>query len=301
MRRILTLSLFLCVLAATFYRDAPSQPSLVREIAPGVFVRLAEPDKRIIANAGWVVFRDYVLVIDANYPWGAREILADLRKTTNKPIRFVFNTHYHADHAWGNSLFVDSGATIVCSADCMAESKDKNTTAWNNDKGEGAFDLKPWRLEHPQIGFPDSMSFDDGEHRVELSLVGPAHTIGDAIAYLPKERILFTGDLCLTRAGNNLADRDADPENWLRALDRMARMDIAILVPGHGPIGNRGSIAPQREYLSNLIDGVKAAIRSGESADSLAESFDLTNHRPNGQDVERNKISIKAVYAKLKK
>ena len=301
MRRILTLSLFLCVLGVTFYRDAPSQSSLVREIAPGVFVRLAEPDKKIIANAGWVVFRDYVLVIDANYPWGAREILADLRKTTNKPIRFVFNTHYHADHAWGNSLFVDSGATIVCSADCMAESKDKNTAAWNNDKGEGEFALKQWRLEHPQIGFSDSMAFDDGEHRVELTLVGPGHTIGDAIAYLPKERILFTGDLCLTRAGNNLADRDADPENWLRALDRMARMDIAILVPGHGPVGNHGSIAPQRKYLSALIDGVKAAIGRGETAHALAESFDLTSHQPNGEDIERNKISIEAVYAKLKK
>jgi cyclase len=301
MTRALSIAVFSCLLVVAFFRDAASQSSLVRELAPGVFVRLAEPDKHIIANAGWVVFRDYVLVIDANYPWGARAILADLRKTTTKPIRFVFDTHYHADHAFGNSLFVDAGATIVCSQDCMAESKKKNVVDWNNDKGEGEFNLKQWRLEHPQVGFPDRMVFDDGGHRVELTRVGPGHTLGDAIAYLPKERILFTGDLCLTRAGNNIADQDADPENWVRALDRLRQMDVAILIPGHGPIGNHDSILPQQKYLAALIEGVKAGIRSGQSADAVAESLDLTSFHPNGEDVARNQVSIKAVYAKLKK
>jgi glyoxylase-like metal-dependent hydrolase (beta-lactamase superfamily II) len=301
MKRFLSIASFSCLLLIAFYRDAASQSSLVREVAPGVFVRLAEPDKKIIANTGWIVFRDYVLVIDANYPWGAREVLADLRKTTNKPIRFVFDTHYHADHAFGNSLFVDAGATIICSEDCVAESKKKNTVAWNSDKGTGEFDLKQWRLEHPQVGFPDSMTLDDGEHRVELTRVGPGHTIGDAVAYLPKERILFTGDLCLTRAGNNVADQDADPEQWVKALDRLNQMNVAILIPGHGPIGNHDSILPQRNYLAALIDGVKSGIRRGQSADAVAQSLNLTGFHPNGEDVARNQVSIKAVYAKLNK
>ncbi len=300
MRRSLSAAFFVCLLLAAFYRDAASQSSLVRELAPGVFVRLAEPDKKIIANAGWVVFRDYVLVIDANYPWGAKEILTDLRKTTAKPIRFVFDTHYHADHAFGNSLYVDAGATIVCSQDCMAESKRKNTVAWANDKGVGAFDLKQWRLEHPQVGFPDGMVFDDGEHRVELTRVGPGHTIGDSVAYLPKERILFTGDLCLTRPGNNVADADADPENWVRALDRLNKMDVATLIPGHGPIGNHDSIMPQRNYMEAMVEGVKAGIRQGKSGDAIAESLDVTGIHPNGENVASNKVSIKAIYAKLK-
>lgn len=295
------MAVFCGLLLVAFYRNAASEVNLVREIAPGVFVRLAEPEKKIIANAGWVIFRDYVLVIDANYPWGARAILADLRKTTDKPIRFVFDTHYHADHAFGNSLYVDAGATIVCSQDCMAESQRKNTVAWTSDKGEGEFDLKQWRLEHPQVGFPDRMVFDDGGHRVELTKVGPGHTLGDAIAYLPKERILFTGDLCLTRAGNNIADQDADPESWVKALDRLNQMDVAILIPGHGPVGNHDSIVPQRKYLAALVDGVKAGIRRGQSADVIAESLDLTSFHPNGEDVARNQVSIRAVYAKLNK
>ena len=177
----------------------------------------------------------------------------------------------------------------------------KNPTNWNQDKGTGEFDLKQWRLEHPQATFPDRMAFDDGEHRVELSRVGPAHTLGDAIAYLPKERILFTGDLCVTSAANNLADPDANPENWVKTLDRLDAMNISVLIPGHGPIGNHQSIAPQRKYLVAMIDGVKAAIAKGESAEAVAQSLDLTGYRPHGDKAAGNRVSIKAVYAKLKR
>ena len=123
MRRVSVLLLFAALLGLAFQNRPSTQ---TRELAPGVFMRAAEPGKRIIANAGWVVFRDYVLVIDANYPWGARAILDDIQKTTDKPIKFVFDTHYHGDHAHGNGVFVDAGATIVCSADCMEESLRKN-------------------------------------------------------------------------------------------------------------------------------------------------------------------------------
>ena len=62
-----------------------------------------------------------------------------------------------------------------------------------------------------------------------------------------------------------LADQDADPENWVKALDRLNQMDVAILIPGHGPVGNHESIVPQRKYLAALIDGVKAGIRTGRA------------------------------------
>src|SRR5512133_2736968 len=115
MKRTLCAAAFTLLLAAAVRREGISQPNLVHEIAPGVFFRDAERNKQIIANTGWVVFRDYVLVIDANFPWGARAILNDLRKTTDKPIKFVFDTHYHSDHSFGNSVWVDAGASIVCS------------------------------------------------------------------------------------------------------------------------------------------------------------------------------------------
>src|SRR5882762_8681956 len=122
MKRLSFAAVFALLLACVFLRDAASQSSFARQLAPGVYYRAADREKRIIANTGWVVFRDYVLVIDANFPWGARAILSDIRKTTDKPIRFVFDTHYHSDHAFGNSLYLDAGATIICSQECVAES-----------------------------------------------------------------------------------------------------------------------------------------------------------------------------------
>jgi len=90
-----------------------AQTKPVRELAPGVYFYFGDELQHKPANCLWVIFKNYVLVIDANYPWGATEILQEIRRTTMKPVRFVFNTHYHHDHSFGNCVFVDSGATIV--------------------------------------------------------------------------------------------------------------------------------------------------------------------------------------------
>ena len=301
MRRAVIVSVFALLIALVLRREAASQPSLVHQIAPGVYFRDAEMQKQIIANTGWVVFRDYVVVIDANFPWGARAILRDLRQTTDKPVRYVFDTHYHSDHLFGDSVWVDAGATIVCSEECAAESKAKNPAQWANDKGTGEQSLKPYRLEHPQIAFRDKLVLDDGTHRVELLRVGPGHTRGDAVAWLPKERILFTGDLCVNKAGNNIADVDADPDNWLRVLDDLALKGAGIVIPGHGAQGTVAAIRGNRAYLADLINQVRAGIGRGESAEQVEKSVKLTQHNPWGQDAARNQVSVRAVYAKLKR
>jgi len=108
MKRAIVAAVFSVLLTGAFYYEAASQSNLINQVAPGVYYRTVEPSKNIIANTGWVVFRDYVLVIDANFPWGAKSILPDIRKTTDKPVRYVFDTHYHGDHAWGNSVWVDA-------------------------------------------------------------------------------------------------------------------------------------------------------------------------------------------------
>lgn len=294
MKRTLCSVGFILLLAGAAIREAASQPNLVRELAPGVYYRVAERDKRIIANTGWIVFRDYVLVIDANYPWGARAIIPDIRKTTNKPIKFAFDTHYHADHAFGNAEFVAAGATIVCSQECTEESLRKNTASWATSP-----DAKNEKLEHPQLSFHDKMVFDDGEHRVELIRMGPGHTRGDAVAWLPKEKILFTGDLCVNFAGNNVADVDANPDNWVRALDNMSQWPVIRLVPGHGDPGDSTTIRGQRAYLAAMIDSVRAGVARGASADDIVASTDLSKHIPFGQDKARNATSLKAIHAKL--
>ena len=109
---------------------ARAEPGEVKNLAPGVYVWQGDRDKREPANCMWVVFHDYELVVDANFPWGAREILPRIRATTNKPIRFVLNTHYHGDHAYGNAIFADAGAMIVSSEATDQEARSRGADGW---------------------------------------------------------------------------------------------------------------------------------------------------------------------------
>ncbi len=298
MRRLLAASAFTALLIGA----ALSQTSRVRELAPGVFYWQGDRDQRKPANCGWVVFNDYVLVIDANYPWGAKEILSEIRRTSNKPIRFVFNTHYHGDHAYGGSLFTAQGATIVCSEDCAAESRTKGQQGWDNDKGEGEYSLKPYTLAHPTITFPQKMAFDDGVHRVELIKVGPGHSKGDSVAYLPKEKLLFTGDLVVNwKSGNNMADADADHANWAHAVQSMAAWDVATVIPGHGGLGGKALLHGQAAYVADMWQQVTAGKKQGKSEDQLAREIDLSRHGNWSADAARNATSIRAMYKKAPK
>lgn len=284
---------------ALLFVAARGEVDRVRELAPGVYFWQGDHDSRQPANCTWIVFKDYVLVIDANFPWGAREILPQIKKITNKPIRFVFDTHYHGDHSYGNSLFVDSGASVVCSEACAGEMRTKGAKGWAN-WSDRAHSLEGSRLETPTITFSDSMVFDDGTERVEITRVGPGHSKGDAVAYLPKHKILITGDLCVTWAyGNNVADADADHANWIRALDRMSQWDVKTVIPGHGAPAAATALRQQRDYLADMLDQVSTGKRAGKSADDLARGIDLRKHGSFGVNAEANATSIRAVYRKL--
>ena len=124
---VVTLSL---LLAATYQGAAEVQGGPVRQLAQGVFSRQGDKDVRQPANTSWVEFRNFVVVIEANTPWGIRAILPEIRKTTSKPIRYVFDTHYHWDHTQGNSVMVDDGVTVVCSQDCATELSTKGKVEW---------------------------------------------------------------------------------------------------------------------------------------------------------------------------
>jgi glyoxylase-like metal-dependent hydrolase (beta-lactamase superfamily II) len=302
-----------CGFALLLIVAAGSQERKVSQLAPGVFFWQGDTSIRRPANCTWVLFKDYVVVIDANFPWGAREILPEIKKTTNLPIRFVFNTHYHADHAFGSGVFMEAGATIVCSRECGAESRSKGEADWRNqvfsraerptssvhDKEVAAETReKGYRLEHPTLLFDETLAFDDGERRLELTLMGPGHSKGDAVAYLPKEKILVTGDLCVNwTSGNNVGDRDADHDNWIRALDKLAQWDAKIVVPGHGRPGTVDTLRGQRAYLSDMVEQVRAGIKASKTADQLAKELDLSRHQPFGAGSSAN--SVRAVYRKL--
>ena len=277
----------------------PAQNTPVRQLAPGVFYYFGDELQQKSANCLWVVFKDYVIVIDANYPWGAQEIIDEIRKTTIKPIRFVFNTHYHHDHTFGNSVFVDSGATIVSTKETATEMQTLGEREWKN--GYSPRSMEGYRREFPSVTFDERLVFDDGVHRVELINMGPAHTLGDGVAYLPKEKILVTGDLCVNGNpwGNNVADPNVNYDKWLIVLDSLAAWNIKTVVPGHGEPGTVETLKNQRSFLADMLTQVRRGIKAGKSKEQLVEEIDLSRHRVYGQNRISIERSIRAMYDKL--
>jgi glyoxylase-like metal-dependent hydrolase (beta-lactamase superfamily II) len=288
------------LLGSAFQVLAQDLPPLVHRAADGVYYRQSEDEKRIIATTSWIEFQDFTVVVDANYPWGAVPILQDLRKTTTKPVRFVLDTHYHADHSYGNGVFAEQGATIISSDDTAKDSRNRNAPSWEKNKDTGVFNLKQYRLVHPQLTFHDKLVIDDGKRRLELIRVGPAHTRGDVVAWLPKERILFTGDVCTTRAQNNLSDPGMDPENWVRVLGQLAQMNPAIVIPGHGIQGTVDALYGQRAYLAAMIDQVKAGVARKETPEQIFNEIDWKKYKPWSDEEKRNRADITILYEKFK-
>jgi glyoxylase-like metal-dependent hydrolase (beta-lactamase superfamily II) len=291
--KLLFVTLLLCL-------SVSAQKPLVQELADGVYWYFGDELQKKSANCLWVIFKDYVVAIDANYPWGAYEIIQEIRKTTTKPIRYVFNTHYHHDHTFGNSVFVDSGATVVSTNETAAEMKTLGQREW--DEGWGGRSMKDYRREFPSLTFDQRLVFDDGVHRVELIKMGPAHTLGDGVAYLPKEKILVTGDLCVNGNpwGNNVADPNVDYDKWLTVLDTLASWNIKTLVPGHGELGNTQTLKNQRAFLADMLMQVRRGIKAGKSKEDLVKEINLSKHPIYGQNKVSIARSIRAMYDRVK-
>lgn len=292
---LLLIAVFIC--ASNCF--AQSKP--VTEIAPGIFYYFGDETQQKSANCTWIVFKDYVLVIDANYPWGAEEIIQLIKKTTDKPIKFVFNTHYHHDHSFGNANFVDAGAVVVSTATTAHEMRTLGQYEW--DHGYSPRDMKNYRREYPTLLFNDTIVFDDSIHRVELIKMGPAHTAGDGIAFLPKEKILVTGDLFVIGIpwGNNVADPHADYDKWLKVLSRMESWNPKIVIPGHGEPSTAAQLKDQRLYLEDMLQQVRNGIKAGKTREQLIKQIDLTKHPVYGENTISIRRSVGDMYDNLTK
>jgi cyclase len=300
MKRAALPIVLLALLAVAYERTAETQSGSVKQLAPGVYSRQGDNETRQPANTSWIEFRNYVVVVDANTPWGIRNALAEIRKTTSKPVRYVFDTHYHWDHSQGNSVMADEGVTVICSKDCASELATKGQEEWaSGAKRTDQYSLSPYRLEPPTVVFDNFMAIDDGERRLELRRVGPAHTIGDAVAFLPKEGILFTGDLCVNwRLGNNVGDRDADHPHWAQVLNEMAGWSVKTVIPGHGEPGNVDTLKAQSAFLDDLWKQVSAGKKAGKTVDALLKEVDLSKHGNFAADAQQNQNAIRQVFRK---
>jgi glyoxylase-like metal-dependent hydrolase (beta-lactamase superfamily II) len=262
-------------------RDAAVSTAAVNKVdlvADGVYFHQGDIDGQGQCNNGWIVFKDYVLVIDANFPSGAQNILPKIRAITQKPIRFAFDTHHHGDHAYANQVWIENGATPVAHTGVLEEMKRHETGYYGGkpgrweDTAKSRPDVAASRLAPPSVLFPRELYFDDGQHRVELHHLGVAHTHGDAFAWLPKERILFTGDACVNGPYNYVGDGNV--EKWVATLEAAKKLGAKLVCPGHGPRESAALLEDQQSFFQQLRERVGAMVQSKKSAREIYESID---------------------------
>lgn len=262
------------LIAAALHASALAQDTPVPEsVAPGVWMVQGQSamgssaNRNFISNAGFVVTKDGVVVIDAlGSPALAEELLAQIRRITPLPVRHVILTHYHADHIYGLQAFQAAGATVI--AHRAAGEYLNSETAVQRLKASRE-ELFPWIDEKTRlvgadrwIDAPTTLTVGGVEFR--LQPVGPSHTPEDLVVYVPSLRTLFAGDLVFR--GRVPFVGQADSGHWITALDTLLGYDIDVAIPGHGPASRsaRADLELTRDYLVHLRKTMGEAARNME-------------------------------------
>jgi glyoxylase-like metal-dependent hydrolase (beta-lactamase superfamily II) len=213
-------------------------------------------NRNFISNAGFVVTDDGVVVVDAlGSPTLANELIAEIRRITTQPIRYVIVTHFHADHIYGLQAFKAAGATIL--AHPAGREYLNSETARLRMKASRE-ELFPWIDEKTQLLGADrwldqpETVLHVGSTEFRIRHVGPAHTPEDLVVYVPQRRVLFSGDLVFR--GRIPFVGQADSRQWIASLTRLLEFDAQIVIPGHGPASTdpKGDLELTRDYLVHL-------------------------------------------------
>jgi len=275
------------------------EETFVTELAPGVFFRKMEWKPQFLGcNQGWIIFEDFVLVIEASFPNQGEVLIKEIRKTTDKPIRYVFDTHYHGDHADGNPIFIQQGASAIASEPSRELFHTKGIAGFEQSRKDKAKEYGQLKYGYPHLYFPKKLVIEDATQRVELIHFGHGHTAGDAVAWLPKHGILFTGDACVNGAFNYTGD--GNTASWIGILTEMQQLPVKRICPGHGEMSDASLLATQRRYFVELRQVIGDAIAKGKSLDEIKKAIDLPFYQEwAGVPVRERVENIEFVFKEL--
>jgi glyoxylase-like metal-dependent hydrolase (beta-lactamase superfamily II) len=244
------------------------------EVAPKTFAYIQGKGTMGISNAGLVLGMGGPLLIDAlMVPRLARSLKRAVKRATPVPPRYVFQTHHHIDHIGGTSVFLP--------ADVIATEKARDEIVRTGLPVERfaqfmpkfARDFEAVKLAIPNVAFPERLTLYSDERRVELLHLGSGHTVGDAVAYLPDEKVLYAGDLAffyVTPLGFQ-----GHIGNWIAILDEILTMDVATVVPGHGPIGGKEHLREVQGYLKLVHSEARRRFEAGMTVAEATKDIDL--------------------------
>lgn len=262
-----------------------------------------------LSNAGFVVGDGgEALLVDTFFDLAHTQALLDALPVSPT---VVVNTHFNGDHCWGNELVGD--VPIVAHARCReqllngprpeflaglatADAGGDPTLAYLQ-QAFARFDFNGITLTPPTEVFEGSShEFDVGGRVVELSHYGPAHTLGDVVAWVPDERVLFTGDLLFLEVCPLVWDGTVT--NWLRAIDAMLALDPAVVVPGHGPVSDADGLRALAGYFTLLAEQGRALHDAGVPVDEAVARLSLGAYA-GWVDIERTALNLRQVYREI--
>lgn len=288
---------------------APARLFDIKQVAPGIFGAIARPTAMLNCNAAVIVNRDHVLVVDTHSkPSAAKALIRQIRdEVTKLPVRYVVDSHLHGDHAMGNEAYPEvfgAGIEVISSvktrewleklgvprmqetldglpgqiAELRARrdaSRDEPARAALGAHIEGleAYlkEMTPARVTLPTMTFDHRLVIHRGGREVHLLFLGRAHTAGDAVAYIPSERVVATGDLMhglLPYMG------DGFPDEWPATLRALEALEFDRVIPGHGSVQEGKSVLAQfRGYVEEITEKVSRGIERGQAPDELKKTI----------------------------
>ena len=265
------------------------------------------------SNAGLITDGEASLLVDTLFDLRLTgEMLETMRRSVRAAshIDMVVNTHANGDHCYGNQLVAD--AQIIASqktADEMVQGLQAAQMAALVKQAPalgqigvyilhafGPFNFDNITLTPPSKTFEGQTTLQVGGKTVQLIEVGPAHTRGDTLAYLPAERVVFTGDILFI--GGHPIIWAGPTSNWLRACDRILAMDVETIVPGHGPITDKKGVAEVKGYLQYVYDEARKRYESGMPAFEAAKDIPMDRYAA-WSDGERIVVNVATIYREL--
>ena len=263
------------------------------------------------SNAGLVVGDGASLLVDTLFDLKLTQAMLDAMApvTSGSPIGTLVNTHANGDHTFGNQLL--AGAEIVATEACAEEFSDVPAEALGAmvtaDYGDpqvsdflqrafGPFDFGGITMTPPTRTFSGELTLSVGGRTVQLLDVGPAHTEGDLLAYVPDTKTVYTGDILFV-FGTPIVW--AGPfSNWVAACDRILELDVEHVVPGHGPITDKEGARMVKDYLEFVYREASQRHAAGMTADEATKDIDLGEFADWG-DSERLVVNVQSVYSEL--
>ena len=278
---------------------AESKPIEVKQITSDVYFFYDNAG----SNSAFLVTDEGVLVIDSRiHPRLGDELIAHIRKVTDKPIKWLITTHFHGDHHFGNSAFKAAGATLVAhkeTARLMQHLQPKEIARRSAGLKKAGFDPAEVKLVLPDVTFDSEMTIRLGGREVRLMYLGPAQQEGDTFIHIPHAKVLFTTGAFARRSMPNMIFTTSI-DNWIKVLETLAVMpDVEHVLPGHDEVATPADIKEVAAMISEQYSAVKEAIAQGLSADEAAKKLTFPKYKA-WRNYYRLEDAIRGIYELVK-